>query len=100
MAPKPKKLTLEELAAQYGYAASFFFSNAELKTLITRAVKEQWTAAKFQAKFQTTKWFRTHSSSVRTWIELAKRDPAEYNRRKAERNAELQTRATQMGVTL
>jgi hypothetical protein len=95
-----KKLSLDELAAQYGYAAAFFFSDPELKRLIERAVKEQWTADKFQARFMATKWYRTRSADARTWVELKARDPAEAKRRMDTQRFQIQQMATQMGVSL
>lgn len=100
MADNKDKLTLDELAAEYGYAAAFFFSDAELKRLIGQATKEQWTTAKFQAKFMATNWYRTRSADTRTWLELKSRDPAEYAERRRQRWGQVRTMAAQMGVTL
>lgn len=101
-APKEeeKKLSLDELAAQYGYAAAFFKSNSELKKLIQQAVKEQWSTAKFQAKFQATKWYRRHTASARTWLELEARDPKEADRRVSEQLRAIRNEANQLGIVL
>jgi hypothetical protein len=89
-----------ELAAQYGYAAAFFKSDAELKKLIEQAVKGQWSTAKFQAKFQATKWYRSNSASTRTWLELEARDPKEASRRLAEQQRAIRSQANQLGISL
>lgn len=95
-----KKLNAGELAAQYGYAASFFNSDPELKKLLDSAVKEQWTAEKFQAKLMTTNWYRTKSSDTRTWIELEKRDPAEAKARLDRKVFEIRQLAQTMGFVM
>lgn len=97
---KPKKLTVDELASQYGYAATFFFSDGELKRLIEAAVKEQWSPAKFQAKFQATKWYRTRGADARQWSELKARDPAEAAERRRTRWGQVRQLASQMGIAL
>lgn len=97
---EPKKLTLEELAAQYGYAAAFFFSDPELKALIEQAVREQWTADKFRAKFMATNWYRSKTADVRTWLELEARDPTEAAQRIGTQVKLIQNLASQMGVTI
>jgi hypothetical protein len=101
--PRPeseKELSLSELAAQYGYAAAFFRSDAELKKLIQQAVKEQWSTAKFQAKFMASKWYKRHTASARTWLELEARDPKEAGSRIAEQTRAIRAQANQMGISL
>lgn len=102
-APRPvseKKLSLGELSAQYGYAAAFFKSDAELRRLIEAAVKGQWSTAKFQAKFQASKWYRKHTAATRTWLELEARDPKEAAQRIAEQTRAVKAQANQMGISL
>lgn len=101
--PRPKaekRLSLDELAAQYGYAAAFFRSDAELRKLIQQAVKDQWSTAKFQAKLMASKWYRKHTASARTWLELEARDPKEASSRVAEQTRAIRAQANQMGISL
>jgi len=101
MATNPNtKLNMDDLAAQYGYAASFFNSDAELKALITQAVKEQWTPDKFKAKFMASNWYRTRAADTRTWLELEGRDPAEAADRVNNQLARLQQMTSQMGIAI
>ncbi len=93
-------LSTGELAQSYGFASSFFFSDPELKNLIDRATKEQWSTARFQAEFMSTNWFRTHNSSVRTWTELAARDPQTAARQVEQETVKVRNLASQLGVTL
>lgn len=73
------KLTPEELAASYGWAHGFLNSNATLKKLFDQAVKETWTASKFQAELRDTKWWKETSASRREAQVLQKTDPATWN---------------------
>lgn len=88
---------MEELAAEYGYAAAFFQQDPELTKLIKDAVAGQWSVQKFQAKFMATNWYRTHEASVRQWADLSLRDPAEAAQKIADRKLELGNLASQYG---
>lgn len=96
---KPK-LSMEELAAQYGYAAAFFNSDPELANLIQRAVSEQWTPDKFRASLMSTNWYRTRSDATRQFIELQSRDPVEAQKRIADQARKIQQTANQQGVSI
>lgn len=95
-----KRLGLDELASQYGYAAAFFNQNAELQSLIQQAVAGQWTPDKFRASFMNTQWYRSGTEASRQWSELSARDPAEATRRVHARALELMRQANEMGITL
>lgn len=92
------KLSMDELAVQYGFAAAFFNSDPELAKLIKEAVAGQWTSQKFQAKFMTTNWYRSREASVRQWSDLMARDPAEAQNKIAESKAWLSDQFSQLGV--
>lgn len=96
---KPK-MTAEELAAQFGFAAAFFNAVPELKKLLKTALKQKWTAARFQAAFTGSKWYRSNQSNVREWVELQKRDPATAKFRVSEQTLKLQNMASQLGVSI
>lgn len=99
MADAPK-LSMEELAAQYGYAAAFFGSDPELKALIQQAVSGQWTADKFRASLMASQWYRRWSDSTRAWSELSNRDPAEAAKRIADKARKMQQTANQQGISI
>lgn len=69
-------MTRGETAESYGFVASMFDSNPELKSLFNKAVKGQWTSAKFQAALRDTKWWKTHSKSERDYLTKRYGDPA------------------------
>lgn len=96
---KPK-LSLEELAAQYGYAAAFFNSDPELANLIKQAVSGQWTPDKFRAALMASNWYRARTESSRAWIELQGRDPQEAAKRVAEKARAIQAMANQQGISI
>lgn len=95
-----KKKTAAELAAEYGFVEAFFKSDPELWKLFQRALKEQWTASKFQGMFMTTNWYRSRQASIRQWQDLTTRDPAEAEAKIGSRIAELEDRFSQLGVSV
>lgn len=100
MADNNKKLSLDELANQYGYAANFFFSDPELESLIQQAVANQWSVAMFQARFMGSNWYRNHADSVKQWLEKEARDPSEVVQEIGVQSQKIQRLADQEGITL
>lgn len=94
------KQTAADLAADYQWSVALLNSDPELRRTFRHAIKNGWTASRFVAEIQDTKWFRKHSSSWRQ-NELARIvDPGTW---KAERNAARSTftdLAANMGVSL
>lgn len=95
-----RKLTPEELAATYGWAIGFMESNPELKKLFDQAVKDTWTASKFQAELRNTKWWQTTSESARKAQVTEKTDPATWQAQLATTRIQLQQLAAQMGASI
>lgn len=90
----------DELAERYGYSVAFFNSVPELKSLLGRAVKDQWDAALFTAKLKNSKWWKTTSDSNRKAQAMQKSDPATYKATlEASRVAAAQL-ATKMGAVV
>jgi hypothetical protein len=94
------KKSPEELASEIGFSKAFFYSDPELRKLLQQAIRGQWTAQKFQARFMMTKWYRARSASVRQWNDLKIRDPGEAKAKIAARTAELRDMVSQMGLTV
>jgi len=74
----PDNINQQQMAAQYGFALAFMNSNPELKGLFNQAVKHTWDTSMFIAKLRNTKWFKTHSATVRNAIMQETSDPATY----------------------
>lgn len=70
--------TSEDYAAQYGVQIALVNSDPTLKDLFARAVAGKWTAAKFQAEFQNTAWYKTHSDAWRMAEATRLSDPASW----------------------
>ena len=100
MADANKNLSLDELAQTYGFAASFFNADWELKNLIQQAVANQWSVPKFQASFMATGWYRTHAAAGRQWADQVYRDPATAERSIQQQMAKLGQQASQQGITI
>lgn len=82
----------------FGFAASFFNSDPELKKLLQKAIDGDWTAEKFAVEFQKTGWYRTHSASAREWIALNHNDPAAARRKVEIAAADIHRIALEMGA--
>lgn len=76
----PETLTPEEIAAEFGWAASFL-DHPELGPILRRAAREGWTAQKLQTEIFKTDFWRTKTRSERAWENLLAQDPAEAQRR-------------------
>jgi len=74
----PDNINQGEMAAQYGFALAFLNSDPDLKNLFNQAVKNTWSTDMFIAKLRATKWFKTHSATVRNAIMQETSDPATY----------------------
>lgn len=100
MADNNAKLSVSELAQDYGFAAAFFGSDPELQALIQKAVAEQWSVAKFQAEFINTNWYKWRQDSTKQWAELQARDPAEAAARQRQMSLKISNLAQRAGITL
>ena len=86
--------------AEYGTQMALVNSNPELKSLFKNATAGGWTAAKFQAEFQNTEWFKKHGVSWRG-AETAKRtDPGQWAAALGKVKGQIAATAAQMGFSL
>jgi hypothetical protein len=67
-----------ELAQQYALTSGLINAYPELKVLFDQAVREGWTADKFQAKFRNTEWYKTRSETQRKAAIQQYQDPASW----------------------
>ncbi|RKN35941.1 C40 family peptidase [Streptomyces hoynatensis] len=95
-----QRATAVELAERYGMSYAFFDSQPELKVLLKKATKDQWTPTRFQGELKNTKWWRQNSESAREAQVLARTDPATYNAQISAQRAAIQQIAVQMGAIL
>lgn len=75
---KKDKLNEQKMSSEYGFALAFLNSDPEIKSLFKQAVKHTWTPDRFVAGLRNTKWFKTHSASVRNAIIMQTSDPQSY----------------------
>jgi hypothetical protein len=94
------KIDANQLAAKYGYAASFFNSNPELKKLLATAVAAQWTPEEFSARFMNTAFYKWSAESQKNWQALVAKNPGEANKRVRDRGADLTAQAARLGITI
>lgn len=81
-----------------GGAWAGFLNDPELGPLLLDAGYNRWTPEQFQARLQSTQWFRTHSDAERKFITLQETDPAQAGRIISEKQAAIHDWAKQMGL--
>lgn len=96
--PAVPKLDRNELAEQYGLSSALINSSKELKSLFEKAVKGQWSPARFQAALKNSKWWRTQSSTLRKYITTKYTDPATWKQNRDAAAAKLSNLAVQVGL--
>lgn len=97
-APAVPKLDRNELAEQYGLSSALINSSKELRALFEKAVREQWSPARFQASLKNSKWWKTQSSTLRKFITLKYTDPATWKQNWGNAQKEVNRIAVQVGL--
>jgi cell wall-associated NlpC family hydrolase len=72
----------EQAIAEFGFIAELANSVPEIKQTLEKAIKEGWTASRFQAEIQKTQWWRTTTEKQRATQLLKTNNPAEYERQR------------------
>ncbi len=95
-----KPRTLAELESEYGWAHAVIVSNPGLKRTMLKAVREQWSTAKFTAELQSLPWYQNHGAK---WRLDRTKELADHGTWKVEyeaKQAALAKTAQEMGATL
>jgi hypothetical protein len=95
-----KKLSSEELSAQYGLAFSFLNSEPSLKGLFDQAVSETMTPDKFQAKLRETDFWKNNSDTARKALETKQADPATWSAAMLANSQRIRDMAAEMGAAV
>lgn len=97
--PVVPQLTDSERAEQYGLSMRLINSSSELKKLFKQAVAGSWSAARFSASLQNTKWWRGQSSTLRKYITTKIVDPATWKQQDGAALVHLNDLGIQVGLT-
>jgi Transglycosylase SLT domain len=98
--PAAPKLSMEELASEFGMTSSFLNANPELKSLFQQSIANGWSKDMFQAKLQNTKWWKNHSDKERQYLTQLYTDPATAKQTFAQAQVQVQQLAAQLGIKL
>lgn len=88
------------LKAGIGPLASLLATVPELRGLLNEAITSGWTAEEFANKVNNSKWYRTHSDTVRNSLILQASDPASFTQQLGQASAHVKEIADQMGIGL
>lgn len=95
-----RKLSPEEMSANYGLSWAFLNSDKSLKDLFDKAVKENWSSDKFQAAFKNTEFYKTNSESMRKALEMKAADPATWSATIDANKAKIRAMAVELGAAI
>lgn len=92
------KLSMDELASEYGLSSALINSSKELKNLFNQAVKGSWSADLFTAKLKNTNWWKTQPDSLRQYITTKYTDPATWRQKYGQGISDMNALAVQVGL--
>ena len=95
-APPPEP-SPADIQAQYGFVAMLAQAVPEIGRLMQRAVKEKWTAERFQMAVASTSWWKATPAPTRQWVTQQASDPATARRSMATGGDEVIQRAASYG---
>lgn len=95
-----RRLSPEEMSAQYGLSWAFMNSDPTLKSLFDNAVKGNWTTDKFQAELKNSDWWKTNSASQRKALEMKASDPATWAATLDANKEKIKQLAAEMGAPI
>lgn len=87
-----------ETAESYGFNQALLDANPELKDKFDQAVKNTWSAQRFQAAIRDTKWWKTHSQQERDYLVKQYGDPATAKQEFSTAYTHIQQMAGQLGI--
>ena len=85
---------------QYGGYYAIIKSIPEVATLLQNAVSNDWSEAKFNYELSQTTWFKTTSTSARSWDLSEQTDPASAQQRVDNQAAQIKSKALSLGIRL
>lgn len=85
---------------EYGFSHEFLDKHPEIKRLVDKADKEDWTVERFQAELKETRWYRKLTDAQQQWTVLSAEKPAQAKQVVADKRNEIEQAAMKMGVHL
>ncbi len=95
-----RTMTAADYIATYGYAQAFYNSVKEIKDLVLKAAREEWSAERFEMEMRDTAWWKARTQAQREYDILSKSDPKNLAGMVEERRQAITRLAEQMGVQL
>lgn len=89
-----------DAAAKYGFIADLAQSVPDIKNILNQAIKEGWDTSRFTAAVQDSKWWKTHSDSVRQRLIQKVTDPGSYKQDLGEAQRRVNQMMGQVGLGL
>lgn len=93
-------LDMQEALNQYGYVGILAKKHPDLKSLLAKAVKQEWNSARFERELQDTSWYKSLSERKRAVELLKATDPATWKANLSTKTGEISALALRMGVKI
>lgn len=90
----------QEVEARYGFVGQMAKTIPELRGILDRAVREQWTTDRFIMEVSNTNWYRTNGAAMREWMTLEATDPKTAWEKKTHGKRDVYAIASEMGITM
>ena len=87
-------------AADFGFDPEFLKQHPGVAAVVDKAVKGEWSEARFQAELRDTEWWQSHTVAQRQWQTLLYEDPAEAKKTLEDARTQVSNMASSMGVRL
>jgi hypothetical protein len=97
VAPPPNPADVQ---SRYGFVGQMARTVPELRGLLDRATREQWTTDRFLMAVANTNWWKRNGQAVREWQVLEATDPQTARDRKGHMMGDIAARAGRLGLNL
>ncbi len=90
----------KQTAADLGYSAAFLKKHPEVRKVVNRAIKKNWTQARLEVEIRKTPWYRKLDRDEKRWSTITAEEPAQAQRMQQEAKQDLRRYARMLGVSV
>jgi hypothetical protein len=98
--PKGAAPSAQDAMDRYGYIAQLANQVPELRNILNRAIDGGWPVQNFTSAVQDSRWWKTHSDTVRQRLVQQATDPGSFAQDRAEALRRVDQMASRVGLTM
>jgi hypothetical protein len=91
-------LSVKEALESYGFVGEMANAIPALRSVFTRAAKEEWPVTRLNLEIRDSTWFKTYGDAARSWITLQATDPATAKRNLLNAQSKVQLMMNELGL--